>query len=100
MPKHLASWNPSRDVWETPPDLLSEQSDVYSVTLPVSGMTRSGELFELPPLAHPTAANASSSLPTLPTPDAYAGNRGGSQHPQKRRAGGHSVTLADVTEHL
>ncbi|MEU0236809.1 DNA cytosine methyltransferase [Nocardiopsis sp. NPDC006198] len=36
----------------------------------------------------------------LPTPDAYQGSRGGSQDPAKRRAGGHSVSLADVVEHL
>lgn len=36
----------------------------------------------------------------LPTPDASQGSRGGSQHPDKRRAGGHSVSLADVVEHL
>lgn len=36
----------------------------------------------------------------LPTPGAYDGNRGGSQHPDKRREGGHSVTIQDVTEHL
>jgi DNA (cytosine-5)-methyltransferase 1 len=35
----------------------------------------------------------------LPTPDAYSGSRGGSQHPDKRRDGGHTVSLADVTEH-
>lgn len=35
----------------------------------------------------------------LPTPDAYAGERGGTQHPDKRRAGGHSVALGDVVEH-
>lgn len=35
----------------------------------------------------------------LPTPDAYAGDRGGSQHPDKRRRGGHVVTLQDVAEH-
>lgn len=34
----------------------------------------------------------------LPTPDAYAGSRGGSQHPDKKRAGGHQVMLADVAE--
>lgn len=34
----------------------------------------------------------------MPTPDAYSGSRGGSQHPDKRRAGGHTVSLADVTE--
>lgn len=39
------------------------------------------------------------SLRTLPTPDAYAGERGGTQHPDKRREGGHSVALGDVVEH-
>lgn len=34
----------------------------------------------------------------LPTPDAYQGSRGGSQDPEKRRAGGHTVSLADVLE--
>ncbi len=36
----------------------------------------------------------------LPTPDAYSGDRGGSQHPDKRLAGGHTVSIADVAEHL
>ncbi|MFL0711641.1 MAG: DNA cytosine methyltransferase [Microcella pacifica] len=36
----------------------------------------------------------------LPTPGAYDGDRGGSQHPDKRRDGGHSVTIQDVAEHL
>ena len=40
------------------------------------------------------------SVALLPTPDSYAGNRGGSQHPDKRRAGGHAVSVADVAEHL
>lgn len=34
----------------------------------------------------------------LPTPDAYAGSRGGAQDPDKRRAGGRSVALHDVIE--
>lgn len=34
----------------------------------------------------------------LPTPDAYQGKRGGSQDPEKRRAGKHAVSLADVGE--
>lgn len=38
-------------------------------------------------------------LSLLPTPGAYDGDRGGSQHPDKRRAGNHSVTLQDVAEH-
>lgn len=36
----------------------------------------------------------------LPTPNAYDGSKGGSQHPSKRRAGGHQPSVADVVEHL
>lgn len=51
MPKHLASWNPDRDVWETlNQDLFCGLSDVFSEIWPRSGMTRSGEAFELPML--------------------------------------------------
>lgn len=39
-------------------------------------------------------------LALLPTPGAYDGERGGSQHPDKRREGNHSVTIQDVAEHL
>jgi len=48
--------------------------------------------------AHRTTVSESSLSPTLPTPDAYSADRGGSQNPIKRRAGGHQVTLADETE--
>lgn len=34
----------------------------------------------------------------LPTPDAYQGSRGGSQDPERRKAGGHTVSLAGVVE--
>jgi DNA (cytosine-5)-methyltransferase 1 len=36
----------------------------------------------------------------LPTPAAYDGDRGGPQDPEKRRAGGHSVTLQDAVHVL
>lgn len=36
----------------------------------------------------------------FPTPNAYDGSKGGSQHPAKRRAGGHQPSVADVVEHL
>ncbi len=36
----------------------------------------------------------------LKTPTAQLGVNGGSQHPDKRRAGGHGPTLADEVEHL
>lgn len=35
----------------------------------------------------------------LPTPTANIGGNGGSQNPDTRRAGGHSVSLQDVVEH-
>ncbi|MFJ2502574.1 DNA cytosine methyltransferase [Microbacterium sp. NPDC087592] len=48
---------------------------------------------------HPTGYRSEdASLALLPTPDAYAGSRGGSQHPEKKRAGNHMVTLQDVAE--
>jgi hypothetical protein len=49
--------------------------------------------------ARPTAASASSSSPgLLKTPTAQLAVNGGSQHPDKRRAGGHGPTLADQVE--
>lgn len=45
-------------------------------TLPRSGMTRAGSLYELPMPELPTVAPVSSSLPTLPTPHAGLGERG------------------------
>ena len=79
------------------PDLFSERSGVYSETLPASGMTRRGQLFRLPTLERPTSGLESS---LLLTPTANLGSNGGSQPPEKRRAGGHGPTLADVIEHL
>lgn len=54
-------------------------------------------LYELLTPAHPTAERACSSL--LKTPTAQLAINGGSQHPDKRRAGGHGPTLADQIEH-
>lgn len=39
-------------------------------------------------------------LALLKTPTSNLGSNGGSQHPDKRRAGGHGPTLADQVEHL
>ena len=96
----LASWNADRDLWETiqQASLFSELSDVYSETWPTSGSMRNGIAYERLTLEPPTAAPATSSL--LPTPSASLGVNGGSQHPDKRRAGGHSVQLHDVIDHL
>lgn len=68
------------------------------VTLPPSGSMRNGWLYERPTLARPTAGSDCSSL--LKTPTAQLAANGGSQHPDKRKAGGHGPTLADEVEHL
>ena len=110
-------------------DLFSELLDVYSETLPNSGSMRSGVLYERPMLEPRMGGSGSSLLPTpraadgnggvfplvrpenmdnletrvvrlLPTPAAYDSDRGGSQDPVKRRAGGHQPSIADVVEHL
>lgn len=109
--------------WVTP----NEPSAEWSATWPTSGMTAGGHVYELPTSEHPTAESDGSLLPTpadlghewprptrdglsgsadgsgesldlLPTPNAYIG--GGSQHPDKIRAGGHMVGLEDVAEHV
>jgi hypothetical protein len=49
-------------------------------------------------LARRTAVSACSSL--LKTPTAQLAVNGGSQHPDKRKEGGHGPTLADEIEHL
>ena len=67
---------------------------------PQSATTSDGGLFQQPPLEHPIDASAGGDLPTLKTPTANLGINGGSQHPDKRKAGGHGPTLADEVEHL
>lgn len=96
--EHLVWWNQRRDCWETEQmDLFSAQQAVWSETWPQQGMTRNGVLSELPTLA-PLISESDFSL--LATPQANLGSCGGSQPPEKRREGGHSVSLADQIEHL
>lgn len=119
--KPIAKWSPEFDCWVVAPDsdqdsLFSVPSAVYSETFPISGMTRAGTAYE-PPTSKPPmpGSGSSSALPTpratrggsgtetvklLPSPDAYSAERGGPEDPEKRRAGGHSVTLGDVAAHL
>ena len=69
MPQPIATWNPTRMLWETDTlDLFSEHSEPYSETLPTSGMTRSGRLLPPPTSVPVTAVNESSSSQLLPTP--------------------------------
>lgn len=86
----LAIWNPARDVWETESiDLLSEHSDAYSETWPVSGMTQGGVAFELPMPEHPTNGFGSSLLRTPCAAEA----EGGPLHPDVAKARGQTLRL-------
>lgn len=61
---------------------------------------RNGRLYARPTSALPTSGGACSSSPLLKTPTAQLAINGGTQHPDKRKAGGHGPTLADEVEHL
>lgn len=91
MQEPTAQWNKNRGCWETKQlNLLSGQPDVLQETWPTSGMTVAGQLYELPTPEPPTSAPDSS---LLGTPTANLGTCGDPQHPEKRRAGGHNVSL-------
>jgi hypothetical protein len=80
VPEPIARWNPARDVWESgTTGLFCEHSDVFSGTWPISGMTRSGVAYPLPPWdAHTTGGESSSPPAHVPTPlRSDAGPRGG-----------------------
>lgn len=93
MLEHLASWNPTLDVWEgRQTNLFSGHSDVYSETLPTSGMTRAGQLFAHPILGRHTGENGCSLLPT-PT----VGDHGGTE---ARSGKGFNPPLGEIVRGL
>ena len=63
----LAHYDPASSCWRTSQGMFPSDWPTSSETCPRWGMTRAGELFELPTPALPTAEPASSS-PLLPTP--------------------------------
>ena len=60
----IATWNPARDVWETPQCVLCGHWDVWRETWPPSGMTRSGSLYVRPTSVPVTSAHECFWLPT------------------------------------
>lgn len=98
MQEPIAQWNTNRQCWEREQlNLLSGQPDVWQATWPPSGTAQRGVLYEQPTQEHPTNAPDYS---LLATPTANLGTCGGPQHPDKRRAGGHSVSLQDQVSAL
>ena len=118
MPRPIATWNTARGAWEKPQGgdplfRLCEHSELFSEIWPTSGSMRSGSCYPPPPSGHPTSASGASSSrgqltvhPELTggrlqqTPTSQLGVNGGSQHPDKRKSGGHGPTLADEVENL
>lgn len=94
----LAYFDPDTCSLKTSQGTFLLDSTKSSLTLPRSGSMRSGVVYGRPTSALVTDVSACLSL--LPTPTAYLGQNGGSQHPDKRRAGGHQPSLQDVVEHL
>ena len=107
-PVPLATWNSARGVWETPQaSLLCAHSVPYSAPWPTSGSMRAGVCFA-PPTSEPHTAESGFSSspghldgsPLLKSPTSNLGANWGSQHPAKRKQGGHGPNLADEVEWL
>lgn len=124
LPVPLGFFDPGTRSLRTSRTTFESASTLSSATLPTSGSMLSGTLYKRTRSALRTSAAGSSSSPQLPTPcardwkgEGYKGQlpnsvallktptaqlavNGGSQHPDKRKAGGHGPTLADEVEHL
>ena len=82
----LASWNPTRGIWETTQLDLYGRSAPFSAIWPTCGWVRDGSAYRLPLSALLTTASASSSSPTarFRTPLATDSSRGGETLDQVR----------------
>ena len=95
----FAIYDPDSCSWRTSQPSLFEDLQASPPTWPKSGTWDLGAAYEHPMSVPATAGSASSSSPgLLKTPTAQLAVNGGSQHPDKRRAGGHGPTLADQVE--
>lgn len=94
----LLTWDPASSCWRTSGAISRSGSTGSSVTLPTSGMTRSGELFE-----HPTwaAATRGPGCSLLPTPTASERDRtpeeAEARHRQGRALGRNGGGRPDLT---
>ena len=104
QPQQIASWNQTRDRWETEQlDLLTGHSVGYSETLPRAGMTRNGQLFELPmwgPAITETEFSSSPSDEAFLRTVCAAELDGGAVNPDKARANNQTVRLNSQILHL
>lgn len=83
----LATFDPATCSWRTWGLLPAEDSSIFSQTLPRSGMTRNGTLYQLPPLVRITFVTASGSSRLLaPTVTAGDGKSSGSRNTATSKA--------------
>ena len=91
----IATWNPDKDYWETPQTDIFGHSVAYSETLPKSGMTRNGQLFELATSGERTTAPESS---LLPTPVAQPSGNSPEEHLRKKPGRKQVTDLSIIVE--
>jgi hypothetical protein len=90
-----AMWNPARGVWEKPTEnLLCEHWELFSETWPTSGMTRDGQVFELPMRVRLMPGSESLLSPTLRTPSVID-STGGAKNANEAESKGNHVKLQD-----
>lgn len=97
LPKLLAVFDQPSSSWRTSPPSSAGGGETWSGTLPKSGMTQGGSLFELPTLMLPISGTDGSASPTLPTPRASDGPHGG---PNMRDRAGNYTALPGAVIHL
>jgi hypothetical protein len=73
LKKLLAIYDQASSSWKTSEDTLVLDSIKFSPTLPKSGMTQDGKLYELATLVRPIKGRGYSLLPTPLTVDAHKG---------------------------
>lgn len=95
-PPPFAYYDPDSASLRTSQDTFDLGLPTSSPTLPRSGSMRSGRLYERPTWGGHTSGNASSSSPSLPTPRASEGEKGG---PNQRGSKG-DLTLSAVAAQL
>jgi hypothetical protein len=91
-PELLAKYDRDTSSWRMLEPSLFEASPPFSETWPRSGTMRNGTAYLLPPLVRLTDEIDCGSWRT---PQARDGDPRGQQSPEKRMAGGHSVSLAE-----
>jgi len=91
-PAWWMNYDPFMSLWRTSRGSIPQEVARSSLILPRSGTMRNGTLYLQQPLVPRTSVTGSS---LWRTPQARDGEPRGQQHPDKRKSGGYSVSLAE-----